>query len=119
MGDFNDPFLEMAYGTSADFPLARTPSLGCHQAIPNSREAGKCRLSLSPGRREISSVISLSSQIKSKEIPLYTKQKIESIKGSQNEWQTGEPCRSQWNDGGVSKQERRVIRTECHGFSAF
>lgn len=86
MGDFNDPCLEMAYSTSADFPLFRTPSLGCHEATPNSREAGKCRLSISPGRREISSVISLSSLIKSKETSLYTKQKMESIEDSQNEW---------------------------------
>lgn len=58
MGGFYDPYVGMAYVTSVHFPLARTLSLGYHLATPNSKEAGKHRLSVNPERRETSLVIS-------------------------------------------------------------
>lgn len=107
--------------TSAHLPLVGTPSLDCHLATPNSRDAGKWRVSGGPRRCEISSGKLAISNSEQRNNSLYTKQKMESIrrtsKSSQVDWRTRQEPAECWV--GSREQEGLMIWPECRGSSAF
>lgn len=122
LGDLSDPCHEMPRNiTSAHLPLAGIPSLECHLATPNSREAGKWRVSGDPRRREISSGKLAISNREQRNNSLYTEQKMESsrrtLKSSQVDWKTRQEPAECWV--GSREQEGLIIWPECRGFSAF